>query len=315
MLPDFNRLKVFYHIYKNMGVAAAARELNITQSAVSQNLGNLETEMKTRLFTRVHKRLVPTPAGEKLYNILNPFVADLENGIRDIHHAQKGPFGLLRIGAPVGFGENYLPAVFASFIKLYPDISFHLELGHPTHLLPPVGDGRLDFVFTDIFTDQLSKGLAAFSVIPIINEELVLACSKSYYDENIRGYADVDHLLDCRYVAYRKHAPAIGNWFRRHFNKHSVKPAVALTAESVRAVINGIRQNIGLGIVPSHFITGEIRSGEMLVIRTGKKEMINRISLVRLQDKVPSLSEKMFLEHFMSEIGNYMPGPGLEIKS
>ena len=49
---DFNRIKVFYYIFSNQSVAKAARELNITQSAVSQQLKKLELEIKTRLFTR-----------------------------------------------------------------------------------------------------------------------------------------------------------------------------------------------------------------------------------------------------------------------
>ncbi len=47
MTPDFNRLKVFFHIHRNRSVAAAARELHVTQSAVSQHLRKLETEIKT----------------------------------------------------------------------------------------------------------------------------------------------------------------------------------------------------------------------------------------------------------------------------
>ncbi len=62
MLTDFNRLKVFYTIYRHKSAAAAARELYISQSAVSQSLGKLERELKNQLFVRQHKKLVPTAA-------------------------------------------------------------------------------------------------------------------------------------------------------------------------------------------------------------------------------------------------------------
>ena len=57
MLPDFNRLKVFYHIYRTGSVVAAADELCLTQSGVSQHLQKLENEIGMPLFTRLHKNL------------------------------------------------------------------------------------------------------------------------------------------------------------------------------------------------------------------------------------------------------------------
>ncbi|MBU8911935.1 MAG: LysR family transcriptional regulator, partial [Desulfobacterales bacterium] len=51
MLPDFNRLKVFYYIFAQKSVVSAARELNITASAVSQTLNKLESELNVLLFT------------------------------------------------------------------------------------------------------------------------------------------------------------------------------------------------------------------------------------------------------------------------
>jgi DNA-binding transcriptional LysR family regulator len=311
MLPDFNRLKVFYFIYKNLSGAAAAKELNVSQPAVSQHLANLETEMKARLFTRMHKRLVPTPAGERLFSILEPFIAELQNGIGEIHQTQQGPSGILRIGAPVGFGEKYLPAIFGSFINLYPAVSFYLELGHPTILLPLISEGRLDFAYADIFTgqQQFSRDLAIFSITPVAREDLLLVCSRSYYLKHLQGEVTLESLLTCRYVAYRKHTPAIATWFRHHFNKQSVCPDIALTVESVRAVINGIKHDLGLAVVPAHFVAQELDNGEILAIRTGKKEISNRISLVRLQDKIPGPSEKMFLEHFTNEMSCFLPEP------
>ena len=93
MLPDFNRLKVFYYIYLKKSSVAAAKELHITQSAVSQHLHKLESEINAPLFTRLHRRLVPTAAGDRLFRVLKPFVNDLEVGIGKIKKAQGTPSG------------------------------------------------------------------------------------------------------------------------------------------------------------------------------------------------------------------------------
>ena len=77
-----------------------------------------------------------------------------------------------------------------------------------------------------------------------------------------------------------------------------------MTVENVEGVIEGVKHNMGLGIIPSHLIHEKIDQGEFIHIKTSKKEIINRISLVQLQDKIPSITEKTFLRHFNKEIVN-----------
>ena len=151
MLPDFNRLKLFYHVYACKSVAGAAKALHVTQSAVSQGLAKLEGELETPLFTRVHKGLVPTPAAETLFGMVQPFVTELENGLQDFARAKTQPWGVLRIGSPRMFGKIYFPRIFASFRKKFPEVSFVLELGGQEKLLDMVREGALDFTFSDIF--------------------------------------------------------------------------------------------------------------------------------------------------------------------
>jgi len=85
MQPDFNRLRVFYFIYRQKSVAGAAKRLHVTQSAVSQHLQKLERELKVQLFIRLHKRLVPTAAADQLYRTLQPFVDDLDDVVHDLY--------------------------------------------------------------------------------------------------------------------------------------------------------------------------------------------------------------------------------------
>ena len=151
MLPDLNRLRIFYYIFSAKSVVAAAGKLHITQSAVSQHLQKLEREIQTRLFTRLHKKLVPTMAGERLFALVRPFIENLENSIGEIRQAQQVPSGPIRVGAPPEFGRLYLPGIFASFREDYPEVVFFLKLGDPAVLLSMAGEGELDFALVDMF--------------------------------------------------------------------------------------------------------------------------------------------------------------------
>ncbi len=180
MLPDFNRIKVFYYVFLFKSVANAAREMNITPSAVSQALNKLETELNVPLFTRLHKKLVPTLAGDGLFEIVEPFVKRLEGGIRRIQQARQIPSGMVRIGSPIEFGKSYFPGLMAAFRKKYPEVVFTMKLGDPSEIFPMIRNGELDFGMVDVFLtrDQIQEDFGIYSIEPLIDEEVVMACSK-----------------------------------------------------------------------------------------------------------------------------------------
>ncbi len=304
MLPDFNRLKVFYYVYHRQSVAAAAKDLNITQSGVSQQLQKLEAELKTPLFTRLHKKLVPTLAGDRLFTLVGPFVEELEIGVSNIRQAQEKPSGPLRIGAPVEFGKEYFPGLFASFRREYPEVVFFLQLGDPAVLCNMLAAGELDFAFADMFYTEgpFVDRQGLFSVEPVIEEEIILACSREYYENRIAGNHSYEHLRTLEFLSYQQNALALKTWFRHHFGKTPPHMNIVMAVDSLQAIISGLRSHLGLGIIASHLAWTQISRGDLVPITTPKGEVLNLISLVLLQDKIPTLTEKTFLAHFRREI-------------
>ncbi len=304
MLPDFNRIKVFYYIYHCRSVAQAAKELNISASAVSQSLAKLEGELNVPLFTRLHRKLVPTWGGEQLFHIVSPFVQDLETGIHKITRARDVPSGMLRIGSPIEFGKSYFPKVFALFRQQYPEVVFSMTLGDPSEIFSMISTGELDFGLVDIFLtrEQVSGDLGHFSIEPLIDEEVILACSKTYYQREIKGDHSFENLVTKEFISYRKTSLTLRNWFKHHFNRFSIELNRVMTVDSHQAVINGILHHLGMGVIAGHIVAGELDSGEIIPVHTRQKDVINKISLVQLQDKIPSLTEKTFIRFIKNDI-------------
>jgi len=303
MLTDFNRLKVFYTIYRSKSAAAAAKELYISQSAVSQSLGKLERELKIQLFVRMHKKLVPTPAAERLFGIIDPFVSGLQGGLAWLEAEKSGPRGVLRIGAPVEFGSRYLVDVISVFRRRHPAVFFEVSLGHPDALLPRLAAGELDLVFADIFSGKGGKEmkLPSFLASPIVTEKLVLVCSSGYYRAHLKRGCGPAAVSECDFLDYSRNHPALDNWFRHHFNKTFPGLKVVLTVESVQAIVSAVKGGLGLGIVPEYLLRGELRGGSVKAVKTGRPELVNCISLVRLKGRSVSPAEKAFLENFKEE--------------
>ncbi len=299
MLPDFNRLKVFHHIYALNSIVAAAHKLHLSQPAVSQQLQKLEAELKAPLFTRLHKKLVPTAAGTRLFQIVKPFVENLQEGVESIRQPLDRPSGNLRIGAPKEFGKEFLPQFCHSFRENFPEVTFALKFEEASPLMALLQAGELDFALVDVFQSkgQFLGNPDIFSIDPLIKEELVLACSEKYYQREINGDHSFQNLISKDFLSDEDDLAILMHWFRHYFNKSAPKLNIVLMINSHEALISGIKLGMGMGITSAHLVWTEIGNGSIVPIVTSKKNMVNRISLIQLQDKIPTLTEKTFLTH------------------
>ena len=304
MLQSMDRLKVFYYVFSKGSVISAAKTLNVSQSAVSQSIQKLESEIKYPLFTRLHKQLVPTAAGERLFSITQPFMTDLDTCLKTLDQAKDQPFGELRIGAPVEFGKAYLPAIVAAFREQYPAVTFYIKLGDQNTLLPILRKGRIDFALVDVFEtqNQYLGNLDIYHFLPVAEEEIILACSKQYYNNEVKKDHSFKHLLNQNFITYRQDAQVIKSWFKHHFGKSNFNLQAVLTVDSHQAIISAIQHDLGMGIVASHIVSKEIEKGQIVGIKTSKPDIKNLISLTQLQDKIPTLTEKIFEKFLIEEI-------------
>jgi DNA-binding transcriptional LysR family regulator len=304
MLPDLNRLKVFYHIYSLNSIVAAANALHLSQPAVSQQLQKLEGELRVPLFTRLHKKLVPTAAGERLFTLVEPFIEKLQDEIPYIRQPLDRPAGMLRIGAPREFGKEYLPRFCQEFRLQYPDVTFKLKFKESIPLLTMIREGILDYALVDVYFKQgeLPSFSDIFSVAPLLKEEMILVCSDDYYREKIAGDHSFKNLLNKEYITDEDDPSTLDLWFKHHFKKITENLNIVMTLDSHEALISALKLGMGLGVATAHLVWDEIQRGEVVPITTLRANMVNMISLVQLQDKVPTLTEKTFRDFMIARM-------------
>ena len=295
MLPDLNRLRVFCHIYSERGVSNAAATLHVTQSAVSQSLSKLEAELDSQLFVRAGRGLVATPAARALFDMVAPFLAELERGVDQLHRNRRELVGTARIGAPAELGAGRLPRMLAEFRARNPAARFELHLGHPFETLPMLERGELDLVLADVFAAREPKQVG-LAVEPLLDEQLLLVGSKKYL-RSVEQTDTVPGLCEASYIAYRPRAPAVHSWFAHHFRTTALTLDIGLTVESVQAVVSAISAHMGLGVVPGHVVAAQLKRGTLIAIPGKRKPVVNRIALVRLLDRVPTTLERAVTAH------------------
>jgi DNA-binding transcriptional LysR family regulator len=119
---------------------AAARRLNLTNSAISKTVARLEERLGVRLFERTTRRLAMTDAGTAFYRTCVRVLADLEEAEAVLAAQRAEPVGRLRLDAPAAFGRHRVWPLLLEFAEQHP------------HLLPHVS-------FTDRFIDLLEEGV------------------------------------------------------------------------------------------------------------------------------------------------------------
>jgi len=295
-MPDLNRLKIFFHVYSLQSINLAAKSLFLTQPGVSQHIKKLESEIKTPLFIRSHRKIIPTRAGDKLFDMIQPFMENLDNEIKNISKPMEQPYGLLKIGAPLEFGKRYFPPICHAFRKKHNQVSFKIFREEPNKLLKRIDKGELDFAVIDYFSakDQFFGKPDRYKIEPLAEENFVLACSKEYFEQKMQNKIDFESLVSMDFITDENEPFILKHWFWHYFKKSISKLDIIMTIESHQALLHCIRLGMGLGITADHLIRKDIKKKELISIFPDQSKVINKISLVQLKGKTLTLTEKTF---------------------
>ncbi|WP_020616478.1 LysR family transcriptional regulator [Paenibacillus daejeonensis] len=137
--------RVFYWAAKLGSLTLAARQLNITQPAVSHTLKHLEEAQGTNLFVRTTKGVTLTSDGEVLYPFVEQALQFIESGERTIADRQGLLTGEIRIGASDTLSKHYLLPYLEQFHQQYPGIRIRMINRTTPETLALLKEGAIDF--------------------------------------------------------------------------------------------------------------------------------------------------------------------------
>jgi DNA-binding transcriptional LysR family regulator len=140
-------------VARTRSFGAAARELGYTQSAVSQQIAQLERVVGQRLFDRPGgpRRVEPTEAGLLLLRHADAIVARLDAARADMAALAEGAGGTLRVGVFQSVGANLLPSLVRRFRAQWPRVGVNVrEENDATELVHLLEHGELDLAFAEL---------------------------------------------------------------------------------------------------------------------------------------------------------------------
>ena len=123
---DWDKLKSFYEIAISKSISKASTKLNISQSALSRQIQDLELDLKTSLFIRHQKGVRLTEQGENLFNTVNQINFSISEFEKKLLDKKIKPVGKLTVSTTVGFGSTWLTPRINKFVDQFPDIDVNL---------------------------------------------------------------------------------------------------------------------------------------------------------------------------------------------
>jgi len=140
-----HQLKALVQVAESGSIRAAARAMNLSQSALTKALRELEDDVGAELLTRSYRGVDFTPAGRALLVRARLALATLDKAREEIRLLRGGAGARIAIALTPLVATLVLPRVLREFRRIQPDAALSLEEGLLTNVLPGLIEGRLDF--------------------------------------------------------------------------------------------------------------------------------------------------------------------------
>lgn len=139
---DLRRLQAFRKVYECRGFSRAGEELFLSQPTVSAHVIALERDLGARLFDRLGRSVLPTPAGEALYRRTHELFDLLDLAVREVDDVTHRVRGDLVVGASTIPAQHILPDILAAFLARHPEVTVTLAVGDSREIIEAVAAGR-----------------------------------------------------------------------------------------------------------------------------------------------------------------------------
>ena len=165
----------------------AALVLNVTPSAISHSVNQLETELGFPVFVRSRNGVKLTPDGEKILPLIQEIINDQRRLEQVAQQIQGLDTGLIRIGAFSSACINWLPPLIQNFAKNYPQVKISVRQAGFSEITQAVKSGQLDLGLT-----MLPENEQGISCEKILEDEIYCIAPKNFQVKNGHSVSEED---------------------------------------------------------------------------------------------------------------------------
>jgi DNA-binding transcriptional LysR family regulator len=297
-MDRFESLRVFVKVVEHGGFAAAARDLQLSRSAVSKAVIDLETELGAQLLVRTTRSASPTESGLAYYEKAVAILADVEEADAMVGRLNGEPRGLLRVNAPMSFGTLYLAPVLADFMEKYPELKIQLVLGDQQ--IDPVQQG---FDVTLRIADLPSSSLVARKIAPARR----VICAAPLYLQR-RGTPKHPHDLRNHECLTYGHLATGSQWkLTGPDGDHWVPVRWTLCSNNAEVLYDAAVKGRGIALLPTFIAGPKLRSGALRVVLSDYKAPELAIFAIYPQTRHLSVKARAFIDFLLERFAGQAP--------
>ncbi len=280
-------MKIFCAICdENCNTTRAAKKLNMTQPAISLALKELEQYYGVILFDRIGRRLQITSAGENFLQYALRITAQFDDMEREMRNWDS--IGLLRVGASITIGSQFLPSYVKAFYHRHPGIEVQVTIAPSEQLEQALMNNKLDFALIEGIVHN-----------PAIHTEEYLEDHLSIIASPKEGFQQGQQLSLEQFKQQRFLLREPGSGTRKIFDRVTENAGISVKpiweAASTTALVNAVINGLGIAVLPDRMIHGVLKRQLVVTLHVKNIDFRRSFYIIYHKDKYLTPTAKAFL--------------------
>lgn len=295
MKSTYQYYYIFYHVAKYQSFTKAAKILQSNQPNVTHAMNRLENELGCRLFIRSHKGITLTEEGKVLYHRASIAFEQLSLAENELGMSTEPVSGIVTLGASETALHGFLLQSLNAFYDQFPGIHIRILNLSVADAVEGVKTGKVDFslVATPTGVEKPLKEvpLCTFSDILIGGTRFFHLAKKTQNLRDLSAYPLVCMLENTRTYTY----------YDQFFYEHglTLKPEIELSTSDL--LVPAIKNNLGIGFVPSFYAKSSLENGECVEIKLNEKLPFRSICIIQDSGRTLTAAAKEFFLYLKSQ--------------
>lgn len=282
---DIRQLRAFVTLARTGSFTKTARELHLSQSAISHAMQALEDDAGCLLLDKLGKSITLTQAGEQLLHHAEKILRDLSLARASIEELGKWGKGRIRIGATASVCQHLLPGVLREFKESYPQCGILIEPGDAPDLVEGVLEKRVDLA---IGLEPRREPRIEFH--PLFEDELLFLVG-AYHAWAEHRNAERDQIPKQQYILYSKRSYT----FRQigaYFSAEDIVLNTVVELGNMEAIKELVKLGLGISIAAPWIARRELEERTLIAVPLGRRKLQRRWGMLHLRGRRLNLIEE-----------------------
>lgn len=264
MDQNLSQYRIFYEVAKAGNISKAAKELYISQPAISKSISKLEDSLGTTLFSRNSRGVQLTAEGQVLFSHASAAFEALAQGEQELKRIKNFHMGHIRIGVSNTLCRFIMVSYLKGFIEQYPHIKITIESQSTTHTLAMLEKERIDIGL--VAEPKYQKNLV---FIPVMDIEDIFVAAPSYL-ENLKlregEHADV---FQAGNIMLLDRSNITRHYIDDYMTENHIEANNLLEVTTMDLLIEFARIGLGAACVIREFVKEDLDAGRLIQLKLG----------------------------------------------